>query len=352
MVPEPRRSGLHGQPVHKPGAFVVRGLILLACGWMCGQVLAPARAAEPAGVSPQPAVPVLSTPARHAGHLDMSPSLQAMQADDSQNPAMLWVAGGRERWALECTGCHGAEAATRMRGVAARYPAWDATLGRVLTLNQRIRHCRTRAPGASGAAAPAASGEGAAPAVAPSASVAAVDRGPADAVSQPRPALRDNTPDSENVLSLQALVALQSRGMAIQPAQDDATAALARQGERLFQRRLGALELSCADCHEQRAPARLRGGGARHAVCARFHRDAGAGSLADAPRRRPDDGRAGPAALSFTIRRHGGRTACGAQLSKESSTALSMGTSTAHPLWTNNLHTRLSTACALPDRGF
>jgi sulfur-oxidizing protein SoxA len=111
-----------------------------------------------------------------------------------------------------------------MRAVAARYPAWDAALGQVLTLNQRIRHCRTQA--APGGATPAAVHDGA---------------------------------ESEPVLALQALVALQSRGLPLQPADDVATVTLARQGEHLFQRRLGALDLSCADCHEARAGLRLGG---------------------------------------------------------------------------------------------
>jgi sulfur-oxidizing protein SoxA len=184
----------------------------------------------------------------------MSPALQAMQADDSQNPAMLWVAGGRERWALECTGCHGADAlSATLRGVATRYPAWDAGLGRVLTLNQRIRHCRSRRAGATGQE-PAAS-----PAPADRTGAAVVAGNPAAAPSSLPQALRDNGPESDKVLSLQAFIAFQSRGMPLQPAQDEPTLALARQGATLFQRRLGALELSCADCHEQRAGLRLGG---------------------------------------------------------------------------------------------
>jgi sulfur-oxidizing protein SoxA len=158
--------------------------------------------------------------ARHPGSLDMSPALRAMQADDSQNPAMLWVASGRDRWAAECARCHGGQVETAMRGVAARYPQADATSGRVITLNQRIRQCRAKVADAG--------------------------------------AGRDRA-ESEPVLALQALVALQSRGLPLLPAPDTATLTLARQGEALFHRRLGALELSCADCHDHRAGLRLGG---------------------------------------------------------------------------------------------
>jgi sulfur-oxidizing protein SoxA len=210
-------------------------------------------------VYPQVPADVLSTSLRHSGSLDMSPSLQAMQADDMQNPAMLWVTAGRERWALECASCHGSGAgASPLRGVATRYPAWDATLGRVLTLNQRIRHCRSRrADTAVRSPVPPSTSDHVTETARRDAAIAGTV--PASAAGSVAMAERDNMADSENVLSLQAFVAFQSRGMALQPAQDAATLALARQGAALFQRRLGALELSCADCHEQRAGLRLGG---------------------------------------------------------------------------------------------
>ena len=40
-----------------------------------------------------------------------------------------------------CADCHGA-ASVAMRGVAARYPRYDARLGRPITLTQRIEQCR------------------------------------------------------------------------------------------------------------------------------------------------------------------------------------------------------------------
>ena len=70
--------------------------------------------------------------ARRSGFEFMSPSTQAMQRDDALNPGMLWVRDGEALWArapapgaAACAGCH-ADAAVSMRGVAARYPAFDS----------------------------------------------------------------------------------------------------------------------------------------------------------------------------------------------------------------------------------
>jgi sulfur-oxidizing protein SoxA len=76
-----------------------------------------------------------------------------MQRDDVQNPGMLWVQDGEALWNAKagardkaCASCHG-DAATSMRGVAARYPAFDAQQGMPLTLGQRIDTCRQKHQG-------------------------------------------------------------------------------------------------------------------------------------------------------------------------------------------------------------
>ncbi|MEY2690461.1 MAG: sulfur oxidation c-type cytochrome SoxA [Pseudomonadota bacterium] len=204
-----------GQPVwHSTVAFVLTALMAWTTSMSCAWATGPAEQIDrAAALGP-------ATDPRRSGSLDMSPALRAMQADDSQNPALLWVASGRERWRAECQACHG-EVDTAMRGVATRYPAHDARSGRVLSLNQRIRACRGRPGGADTAA-------------------------------------RDGA-ESEPVLALQALVALQSRGLPLRPPHDATSDALASRGEQVFRRRMGALALSCADCHEARAGLRLGG---------------------------------------------------------------------------------------------
>jgi sulfur-oxidizing protein SoxA len=158
---------------------------------------------------------------RRSSFLDMSPATQAMQRDDSLNPGMLWVLQGAQAWSQpaatggpSCAGCHG-DAAQSMRGVAARYPAFDAALGRPVDLGQRIAACQQRVqPGAA---------------------------------------------DAEAGLALQAYVAHQSRGLPIAPPDDARLQAPRERGQQLWTRRLGQLDLACSDCHDALAGRRLGG---------------------------------------------------------------------------------------------
>ena len=66
-----------------------------------------------------------------SGYDFMSRGTQAMQDDDSANPAMLSVLDGEALWnaadgatSKSCADCHG-DARLSMKGVAARYPAID-----------------------------------------------------------------------------------------------------------------------------------------------------------------------------------------------------------------------------------
>jgi sulfur-oxidizing protein SoxA len=157
---------------------------------------------------------------RRSGFDEMSPGTQAMQSDDTMNPAMLWVQDGEQLWqraaatGRSCMGCHGQPQA--MKGVAARYPAWDETLSRPVNLGTRINLCRQR--------------------------------------HQQQPAW---PAEHAELLSLEALVGLQSRGLPIAPTQDARLEPFRERGEALFRQRIGQLELSCAQCHEERAGGRL-----------------------------------------------------------------------------------------------
>ena len=162
--------------------------------------------------------------ARRSGFDDMTPALQAMQRDDAQNPAMLWVADGATLWQRapgpnqpSCASCHG-DANVAMRGVAARYPAFDTASQRPITLSQRINACRV---GHQHAAPLAAEGDA--------------------------------------LLGLESFVALQSRGLAVAPPADARLQPFRARGEQLFKRRIGQLYLSCAQCHDERAGQRLGG---------------------------------------------------------------------------------------------
>ncbi|MDM4767815.1 sulfur oxidation c-type cytochrome SoxA [Pelomonas sp. SE-A7] len=153
--------------------------------------------------------------AADSGLQQLSPALQAMQRDDSQNPGMLWAQQGRELWtqapanAQACAGCHGAPGA--LAGAAARYPRFDA--GKPLTLAAQIERCRSKRQGQ---------------------------------------VLRE-----DELLALETLVALQSRGQPLKA--DTALADWQRRGEQLYRQRIGQLNLSCAQCHDDNAGRRLGG---------------------------------------------------------------------------------------------
>jgi len=166
----------------------------------------------------------LAADERRSGADFMSPATQAMQRDDAQNPAMLWIASGEAQWnaagggsAKSCASCHG-DARSSMRGVAARFPALDADSGKVVNLGQRINLCRERKQQAA-----------------------------------------PWKLESEELLSMEAYVAMQSRGMPVSPAQDAATKAAAARGKQQYFQRIGQLNLSCAQCHDQQWGKRLAG---------------------------------------------------------------------------------------------
>src|SRR5262245_34385021 len=91
---------------------------------------------------------------RRSGYESMSRETKAMQDDDTANPATLWVLEGDTFWSAKgpngksCADCHG-EAAVSMKGVAARYPAFDPARGKPVDLEGRINICRKEQQNAS-----------------------------------------------------------------------------------------------------------------------------------------------------------------------------------------------------------
>jgi len=188
----------------------ITAMLLAAAAEIAGN--APARAAAPAAALATTA----SVDDRRSGAEFMSASTQAMQRDDSLNPAMLWVSGGETQWntpagrsAKSCAACHG-DAKTSMRGVAARFPAFDQASGRVINLAQRINLCRERR-------------------------------------QQSAPLKLE----SEDLLNLESYLALQSRGLSVSPPEDKHLTEAAARGAKLYAQRIGQLNLSCAQCHDQ-----------------------------------------------------------------------------------------------------
>jgi sulfur-oxidizing protein SoxA len=174
------------------------------------------------------ALPVLATEIpqgeRRSGFSFMTPETQAMQTDDTANPGMLSVLDGEALWKNKvgaagkaCADCHD-DARASMKGVAARYPAFDSTLGRPVDLEQRINLCRTTHQ----QAAPLAF-------------------------------------ESRELLALTAFVAQQSRGMPIVTGADPQLAPFIAKGRELFTQRQGQLNLGCANCHDDNWDKRLAG---------------------------------------------------------------------------------------------
>jgi L-cysteine S-thiosulfotransferase len=162
--------------------------------------------------------------ARRSGYDFASPEIRGMQDDDTANPGMLWVSQGEGLWAkkagaaaLSCQDCHG-DAGKSMKGVAARYPAFDAVLGRPIDLEQRINLCRSEH-------------------------------------QQTEPFAWE----SEDLLALTAFIARQSRGVPIAVENTPELEPFSELGDKLFHQREGQFNLSCSQCHDDNWGKRLAG---------------------------------------------------------------------------------------------
>jgi L-cysteine S-thiosulfotransferase len=159
---------------------------------------------------------------RRSGFEFMSPQTQAMQNDDTQNPGMLWVKQGEALWnkpegaqSKSCASCH-SDAKNSMRGVATKYPVFDAKTSSLINLSKKILQCRT-------------------------------DQQQASSIAF----------ESQTLLSLEAYVAHQSRGLPIKASTDTKLKPHIDNGKKLYTQPLGQLNLSCAQCHDQLAGQRL-----------------------------------------------------------------------------------------------
>lgn len=152
----------------------------------------------------------------------MSAENKAMQDDSSLNPAMFWVGDGEVLWnkpsdknTQSCATCHG-DAKKSMRGVATVFP--KIIKGKLQTIEGQINQCRVSA--------------------------------------QSLPALAY---ESKELLSLTAFIAFQSKGMPIAVKESPANKLALEKGRQSFNERMGQLNLSCAQCHEDRAGLKLGG---------------------------------------------------------------------------------------------
>ncbi|MCZ0812841.1 MAG: sulfur oxidation c-type cytochrome SoxA [Pseudomonadota bacterium] len=143
-----------------------------------------------------------------------SDETQALEMDDFDNPGMIFVDAGIDQWnAVEgsegnsCATCH--EDPSSMKGVRAVYPKWDEEAGEVQTVAMQINDCRENNMGAE-----------------------------------------PYGYTSGEMANMEALIALQSRGMPVDVAIDGPAQEMWEKGKEIYYTRYGQLELSCANCHE------------------------------------------------------------------------------------------------------
>ncbi|NNK79450.1 MAG: sulfur oxidation c-type cytochrome SoxA [Litoreibacter sp.] len=140
---------------------------------------------------------------------------RAMQADDFDNPGMIFVEAGEDSWntaegseGKSCADCHG-DAADSMKGVRATYPKFSEAAGKVITVENQVNDCRENRMGAE-----------------------------------------KWKYAGGDMVNMTALIASVSRGMPVNVAIDGPAKETWELGKELYYTRTGQLELSCANCHE------------------------------------------------------------------------------------------------------
>ena len=158
-----------------------------------------------------------------SGYTYAKPETQAIQDDDFENPAFLWIDYGATLWddvngeaGKACSNCH-ADADDTMKGVGARYPVYSAELGKPISLEQRINKCR-------------------------------VENMQAEPWKW----------ESRELLSATAYVRHQSRGMPVQVQIDGPMTPFYENGKAFYFQRRGLLDMACSNCHVDNAGNMIR----------------------------------------------------------------------------------------------
>lgn len=151
----------------------------------------------------------------YSGWVFRTDETRAMQADDFDNPAMLYVEQGLTAFDTpmgteghSCATCH--ENPESLAGVRATYPKWDAAHGTVQTVELQVLECQTERMG----------------------------------VAEPFGY------DSQAMNNMVALLASVARGQTVNVAIDGPAADAFALGEQIYHTQYGQMELSCAQCHE------------------------------------------------------------------------------------------------------
>jgi sulfur-oxidizing protein SoxA len=139
---------------------------------------------------------------------------QALQMDDFDNPAMLFVDKGIDLWNKvegskdkSCASCH--SDMNVFQGLKTVMPRWNASTSEIWAMEDYVNNCRTEQMGAK--------------------------------------PLKWGKPDMD---SLVALISLQSRGLPMNVKIDGEVEPIWEKGKELYYTRVGQLDMSCANCHE------------------------------------------------------------------------------------------------------
>ena len=151
----------------------------------------------------------------YSGWVFRTDETRAMQADDFDNPGMLYVEQGIEAFNTamgtegnSCASCH--ENPESLAGVRATYPQWDEAHGQVQTVEMQVIECQTERMG----------------------------------VAEPYGY------DSQQMRNMVALIASVGRGQTVNVAMDGPAAEAWELGREIYYTQYGQMELSCAQCHE------------------------------------------------------------------------------------------------------
>lgn len=161
-------------------------------------------------------------PAPEDSELDMlysgwrfrSDETQALQMDDFENPAFVAVEQAEDQFATvegnagkSCADCH--DDVSEFKGLRAGLPRWDEAKGKPETLEHIINDCRT-------------------------------ERMEAEPWKW----------EATQMVNMTALIGLQSRGMPVAVISDGPMQSVWEKGKELYYTRVGQLDMSCANCHE------------------------------------------------------------------------------------------------------
>ena len=159
---------------------------------------------------------------RQSSYQLMTAENQAMQDDPNLNPALFWQMDGHSLWSektgaknISCASCHG-DSGKKMVGAATQFP--KVIKGKLQTLEGQINQCRTS-----------------------------------------RQAAQLLAYESKALLALTTFVASQSKGLPIIIQETPQNTQDLQQGKKFFNERMGQLNLSCAQCHQDRAGLKLGG---------------------------------------------------------------------------------------------